>query len=100
MAAPLAPVRTPARRWLRFSLRALLVLMTLAGAALGWLGLQIETARREQAAIDELSGIRAITIINIATSPTAIIGRWAPRRRRRSGCAALWPGSRSRASCT
>jgi hypothetical protein len=39
----------PRLRWFRFSLRTLLVVVTLAGCGLGWLGLKVREARRQQA---------------------------------------------------
>ena len=39
------------RRWLRFSLRTLLVLMTVLGVALGWLGVQVNRVRKQRDAV-------------------------------------------------
>jgi len=55
---PAAPAK-PRRRWFRFSLRTMLVFVTLAGCALGWLGAKLREARRQQvaaAAIRSLGG--------------------------------------------
>ena len=45
---PAAPAK-PRRRWLRFGLRTLLIFITVAGCALGWLGVKVREARRQQA---------------------------------------------------
>lgn len=41
----------PRRRWLRFSIRTLLILVTLCGV---WLGLKVNAARRQQQAVAEI----------------------------------------------
>jgi hypothetical protein len=41
----------PRRRWNQFSLRTLLIGVTLAGCGLGWLGIKIREARQQQAAV-------------------------------------------------
>jgi len=55
-----APTTTiPLRRWLRFSLRTLIVLMLVLGAGLGWFAREVQKARaqREAAtAIEKLGG--------------------------------------------
>jgi hypothetical protein len=45
------PVNKPRRRWFSFSLRTLLVFVTLAGCGFGWFGLKVQEARRQQAAV-------------------------------------------------
>jgi hypothetical protein len=45
------PKSKPRRRWLQFSLRTLLIAVTLVGCALGWLGAKIQEVRRERAAV-------------------------------------------------
>jgi hypothetical protein len=50
---------TPRRRWFRYSLRTLLVFVTVACAGFGWLGLKMRQAQRQEElakAIDELGG--------------------------------------------
>ncbi len=41
----------PRRRWLRFSLRTLLILVTVSGAVLGWVGWELEQVRKEKEVI-------------------------------------------------
>ena len=41
----------PKRRWFRFSLRTLLVLMTVLGAVFGWLGVRVNRARKQREAV-------------------------------------------------
>src|SRR5215475_8806822 len=38
----------PKRRWFRYSLRTLLVFVTLASAGFGWLGYKVRQAKRQQ----------------------------------------------------
>ena len=52
-------LKKPRRRWYQFSLRTLLIVVTLAGCGLGWLGPKAYQARRQQAvvaAIRQLGG--------------------------------------------
>jgi hypothetical protein len=44
----------PCRRWLRFSLRTMLVVVTLLGV---WLGVKVEQARRQKRAVDTLKAL-------------------------------------------
>jgi len=47
------------RRWYQFSLRTLLIVVTLVGCGLGWLGFKVREARRQEvavAAIEKLGG--------------------------------------------
>ena len=49
------PVKAePKRRWFRYSLRTLLVLTLLLGAALGWLSRRVHEAREQRAAAREI----------------------------------------------
>lgn len=41
----------PKRRWYQFSLRTLLIFVTLAGCGFGWLGLKAREARKQHAAV-------------------------------------------------
>ena len=41
----------PRRRWLRFRLRTLLILVTVSGAVLGWVGWELEQVRKEKEVI-------------------------------------------------
>ena len=50
-AAPNAALPKPRRRWYQFTLRTLLIAVTVAGCGLGWLGFKIRAAREQQAAI-------------------------------------------------
>ena len=43
----------PHRRWFRFSLRTLFVLMTVLGAGLGWLGVQLKWIRDRHQALEK-----------------------------------------------
>ena len=43
------PKSKPRRRWFQFSLRTLLIVVTLAGCGFGWLGKNVWEARRQQA---------------------------------------------------
>jgi len=45
------PAKMPRRRLYQFSLRALLIFVTLAGCGFGWLGWRIREAREQQAAV-------------------------------------------------
>jgi hypothetical protein len=47
------------RRWFSFSLRTLLIVVTLVGCGMGWVGMKVQEARRQQAAvraIEDLGG--------------------------------------------
>ena len=49
----------PRPRWYQYTLRTLLIVVTLAGCGFGWLGLKVREARQQQAdiaAIEELGG--------------------------------------------
>ena len=51
--------RPKRRRWYQFSLRTLLIVVTLSAIPLGWVGWKLEQARRERAAIawvEEMGG--------------------------------------------
>ena len=43
----------PRRRWFRFSLRTLLVVLTLAGGAAGWLGVQLKWIQDRHAMLED-----------------------------------------------
>ena len=47
----------PRRRWYQFSLRTLLILVTLSAVPLGWVGSKMAQARREQPAIEAIEGM-------------------------------------------
>jgi hypothetical protein len=51
MDAPAEKPAKPRRRWFRFSLRTLLVLVTVLSVPLGWIGWRLNHVRREHAAI-------------------------------------------------
>jgi hypothetical protein len=53
-AAPNAAEPKSCRRWFSFSLRTLLIFVTLAGCGLGWLGFKIQEGRRQQAAVEAI----------------------------------------------
>jgi hypothetical protein len=44
-------VKSPRRHWHQFTLRTLLIFVTLAGCGFGWLGFKIREARQEAAAV-------------------------------------------------
>jgi Leucine-rich repeat (LRR) protein len=46
------PIKTKSRRWFRFRLRTLLVMVTLLSVPLGWVGWELDQRRREKATID------------------------------------------------
>ncbi len=46
-----ARIAKPRRRWLRFSLRTLLIVVTVLAVPLGWVGWRRQQVRREQATI-------------------------------------------------
>src|ERR1700676_5457431 len=54
-AAPNAAKPKSRRRWYQYSLRTLLIFVTLAGCALGWLGPKVQQARYQQAAVDMIA---------------------------------------------
>lgn len=45
---------TPKRRWFRFSLKTLLIVVVLSSLLLGWLGLEIQQAERQSQAVEEI----------------------------------------------
>ncbi|MDA1049384.1 MAG: leucine-rich repeat domain-containing protein [Planctomycetota bacterium] len=56
---------TPAntrRRWLRFSLRTLLIVFTVLGAVLGWVGWELEQVRKEKKAIAWVSAAQGVYV--------------------------------------
>ena len=56
----MATTPKPRRRWFRFSLRTLLVLMLLACIGMGWLGVKMQQVRRQRdavAAMERLGGV-------------------------------------------
>jgi hypothetical protein len=53
------PVTTKPRRWFRFRLRTLLVMVTLLSVPLGWVGWELDQRRREKkviAWVEEMGG--------------------------------------------
>ena len=52
----------PRRRWFRFSLRTFLVLVTLAGCVIGWLGWNVEIVRRRQAMLNLMRYRWSVTV--------------------------------------
>lgn len=50
--------KTSRRRWTSFSLRALLVGLTLAGLVFGWLAMRVDKARRQQRAVAKIQQLR------------------------------------------
>ena len=52
----------PRRRWLRFSLRTLLVVMLLFGVVFGVLGMMAREARRQRKVVADLEEMGAIVI--------------------------------------
>jgi hypothetical protein len=50
----------PNRRWFRFSLRTLLVFVTIACAGFGWLGMKVRQARRQKDAVVAIRELRGM----------------------------------------
>ena len=46
--------KKPKRRWYQYSLRTLLLFMTLVACGFGWLGVKVQKARRQKAAVEAL----------------------------------------------
>jgi hypothetical protein len=44
----------PKRRWFRFSLRTLLVFVTIASAGFGWLGMKVRQAQRQRQVVEAI----------------------------------------------
>jgi Leucine Rich Repeat (LRR) protein len=53
-----SPASKGKRRWLRFGLRSLLVLVTLAAAGSAWLGWRVSLSRQEEQAIARLASVQ------------------------------------------
>jgi hypothetical protein len=53
---PVEPTKTPKRklRWFQFSLRTLLVFVTLIGIACSWVGIRIQKVKRQEEAVQKL----------------------------------------------
>jgi Leucine-rich repeat (LRR) protein len=50
----------PKPRWFRFSLRTLLVLVTMAGAGFGWLGMKMRQAQRQKEAVEAIQKLGGV----------------------------------------
>jgi len=50
------------RRWYQYSLRTLLIVVTLAGCGFAWLGIRVREAREQAAAVAAISGLGGIVI--------------------------------------
>jgi hypothetical protein len=48
------PQAKPRRRWYQYTLRTLLIVVTLAGCGLGWLGFKVRQSHRRQAAVEAI----------------------------------------------
>jgi Leucine-rich repeat (LRR) protein len=60
--APNAAKPKPQRRWYQFGLRALLIFVTVAGCSIGWLGIKVQEARRQEAAVAAIQQLSAMVI--------------------------------------
>ena len=47
----------PKRRWYQYSLRTLLIFMTVAACGFGWLGVKVRQARRQKEAVDRFEAL-------------------------------------------
>jgi hypothetical protein len=52
----------PKRRWFRFSLRTLLVFITIASVGFGWLGYKVRQANRQRIAVQSLRDLQAAVL--------------------------------------
>ena len=52
--SPNAAEPKPRRRWYRYGLRTLLIVVTLAGCGFGWLAMKVREGRRQQAAVEAI----------------------------------------------
>ena len=66
-AAHTAAVPESRRRWFRFTLRTILLITTLVGCGVGWLGVMVRDARQQE--VDAKNSVR--TIVEIDTMDTA-----------------------------
>jgi hypothetical protein len=61
---------TPRRRWLRFSLRTLFVLLTVAGIALGYVAWRVNVVRNQRQVLAEIQKLNAsISFVHNVTPP-------------------------------
>ena len=81
-ATPAAPLtKKPRRRWLRYSLRTLLVFMLLCALAAAWVGREIQKGRDQLAAIRWVEGQGGTLHYAVQTEPTwhqRYLGAWYP----------------------
>src|SRR5262245_15433970 len=52
----------PKRRWSRFSLRTLLVLVSIASAGFGWLGVKVRQAQQQREAVKAIQNLGALEV--------------------------------------
>jgi hypothetical protein len=57
------------RRWFRFSLRTLLVFVTIASAGFGWFGMKVRQARRQRAAVEAIEKLNGYVMYDFQTNP-------------------------------
>jgi hypothetical protein len=62
------------RRWFSFSLRTLLIFVTLTGCGMGWLGWQFEIVKERKAMRSEMKRRRTVSITLIDRRPDNVLG--------------------------
>jgi hypothetical protein len=74
-----APPTTPRprRRWLQFSLRTLMLVVLMVSVPLGWFGMKVRVAEREDAAVDAIQALGGGISYRSDDLPTPA---WIPRR--------------------
>ena len=79
----MADRRKTKRRWFQISLRTLLVLFLLSGVLFGWMGHRLSYARRQRAAVEEITTLGGMVGYRVAWSTSAeepwLKESWIPR---------------------
>lgn len=80
MAHTLAQIAKPKRRWLRFSLRTLLIVIMLSSLPLGWLAMKMVQAKRQRRAveaIEEAGGwVQYDCVVDESSKPQPPVPAW------------------------
>lgn len=58
----------PKRRWIRYSLRTLLVVVTIASAGFGWLGVKVRQAQRQKEAVEAIVKLDGYVMYDFQTN--------------------------------